>query len=109
MKKRIITVALLIAIPLFLFIMKDSLMKKSFDAKYFSSSSKTMKFRMALDIVDNNKFIGSQIDMARANLGRPDHTAPDSISYAINEPLGWRDTISFSIKNGLISNVYIHD
>ena len=109
MKKRIITVALLVAISLSLFIGKDSLMRKSFDAKYFSSSSKTMKFRMALDMVNKNRFIGSPIDMARANLGTPDYTAPDSISYAINEPLGWRDTITLSIKNGLVSNVYIHD
>jgi hypothetical protein len=109
MKKRIITVALLIAVPLALFIGKDSLMRKSFDAKYFSSSSKTMKFRMALDMVDKNHFIGSSVDMARANLGTPDYTTPDSISYAINEPLGWRDTLTLSISNSLISDIYIHD
>ena len=60
-------------------------------------------------MVNKNRFIGSPVDMARANLGTPDYTAPDSISYAINEPLGWRDTITLSIKNGLVSNVYIHD
>ena len=109
MKKRIIIVVLLVAVPLFLFIGKDSLMRKSFDAKYFSSSSKTIKFRMALDMVNKNRFIGVPIDMAQANFGTPDYTAPDSISYTINEPLGWRDTLTLNISNGLVSNVYIHD
>lgn len=109
MKRWPFTGLLLIIIPLSLFIGKDSLMRNSFDAKYFSSSSKIMKFRMALDLVNTKRLIGDPVDMAKANLGRPDYSSPDSISYAINEPLGYRDTLTLRIKNGLVSDIYIHD
>lgn len=86
---------------------RDSLMRESFDAKYFPSSSKTTKFRMALD--KKKHFIGSSIDMTSANLGTPDHTLPEAITYTINERLGWHGPLTLRINNDLVSNIYIHD
>lgn len=96
-------------IALLLFMAKDLLLRRGFDAKYFSTSSATEKFGMALDLVQTGSLLGLPVDTAVANLGTPDHSESTFIAYRINDPLGYRDTLTLTIDNGLVKHIYLHD
>lgn len=80
-----------------------------FNKTAWMNADGTTKYRMAINLKESKILMGKSTLEVEKLLGTADDKSPKYLYYAVDQPLGYKDSLNIVSKNDVVIDVYISD